>query len=69
MSFLLPLLNINTLSHSAIMQFIFNYSFFFLFALSAQNSYAQFAPAVGQAGTTAVYKDSSVFIDSFMFFC
>lgn len=34
----------------------------FLFLILAQFVFAQFAPPVGQAGTTAIYKDSSAFI-------
>lgn len=45
------------------MKLIFKYCFFLLFSFFLKNSYAQFAPAVGQAGSTAIYKDSSVFID------
>jgi len=33
-----------------------------LFSLICFGSYAQFAPPVGQNGTTAIYKDSSVFV-------
>ncbi len=35
----------------------------FLFLFLAQFVFSQFAPAVGQAGTTAMYKDSTAFIE------
>ncbi len=34
----------------------------FLFSWICANSFGQFAPPVGQIGTTAIYKDSSVFV-------
>ncbi|MFK8038984.1 MAG: T9SS type A sorting domain-containing protein [Crocinitomicaceae bacterium] len=41
------------------MRHIFN----FLFLLSISTGLSQFAPAAGQVGSTAIYKDSSVFIN------
>jgi len=38
------------------------YFFFFAFSFVFVSGYSQFAPPVGQAGTTAIHKDSSVFV-------
>ena len=37
--------------------------YLFIFAALSFQSFAQYPPAVGQIGSTAIYKDSSIFID------
>jgi hypothetical protein len=44
------------------MKFIFTASTVSALLFSGFNSFAQFAPGVGSAGTTAMYKDSSAFV-------
>jgi len=36
---------------------------FYIFLLFSVKSYSQFAPAAGETGSTAIYKDSSIFIN------
>lgn len=44
------------------MKHFFSVSMLFYLLFTSNQSWAQFAPPVGQIGTTAIYKDSSVFV-------
>ncbi len=39
------------------------FSYFFIFFAISINAYAQYPPAVGQMGSTAIPKDSAIFVD------